>query len=74
MEMEYFVPPDESMDWYRYWVQERVAWYLRYGLRESRLRVREHAAEELSHYSSATSDLEYLFPIGWSEPRGREPR
>jgi glycyl-tRNA synthetase len=70
MEMEYFVPPDESMDWYRYWVQERVAWYLRYGLRESRLRVREHAAEELSHYSSATSDLEYLFPIGWSELEG----
>jgi glycyl-tRNA synthetase len=70
MEMEYFVPPDESMDWYRYWVQERVDWYLRYGLRESRLRVREHAAEELSHYSSATSDLEYLFPIGWSELEG----
>jgi glycyl-tRNA synthetase len=70
MEMEYFVPPDESMDWYRYWVQERVAWYLRYGLHESRLRVREHAAEELSHYSSATSDLEYLFPIGWSELEG----
>ncbi len=70
MEMEFFVPPDDSMDWYRYWVQERVAWYLRYGLRESMLRVREHTAEELSHYSSATSDLEYLFPIGWSELEG----
>jgi glycyl-tRNA synthetase len=70
MEMEYFVPPPEADRWYRYWVDERVAWYRRYGLRESHLRVREHAAEELSHYSSATSDLEYLYPIGWSELEG----
>jgi glycyl-tRNA synthetase len=70
MEMEYFVPPDEAEQWYRYWVQERVDWYRRYGLRDSHLRVREHTAEELSHYSSATSDLEYLFPIGWSELEG----
>ena len=70
MEMEYFVPPDQAAEWYRYWVDERVAWYRRYGLRESHLRVREHAAEELSHYSSATSDLEYRYPIGWSELEG----
>ena len=43
---------------------------VRYGLRESHLRVRPHDAEELSHYSSATSDIEYLFPIGWSELEG----
>jgi glycyl-tRNA synthetase len=70
MEMEYFVPPAEAEEWFRYWVDERVAWHLRYGLRESHLRVRPHDAEELSHYSSATSDLEYLFPIGWSELEG----
>ena len=70
MEMEYFVPPAEADEWYRYWVDERVAWYRRYGLRASHLRVREHNAEELSHYSSATSDLEYLYPIGWSELEG----
>jgi glycyl-tRNA synthetase len=70
MEMEFFVPPADAHEWYRYWVDERVAWYRRYGLRNSHLRVREHTAEELSHYSSATSDLEYLFPIGWSELEG----
>jgi glycyl-tRNA synthetase len=70
MEMEYFVPPAEAEEWFRYWVDERVAWHLRYGLRESHLRVRPHDAEELSHYSTATSDLEYLFPIGWSELEG----
>ncbi len=70
MEMEFFVPPADADQWYRYWVDERVSWYRRYGLRESHLRVREHTAEELSHYSSATSDLEYLYPIGWSELEG----
>src|SRR5687767_5386219 len=70
MEMEYFVPPDEGPEWYRYWVDERLAWHRRYGLRETHLRVREHDAEELSYYSSATSDIEYLFPIGWSELEG----
>jgi glycyl-tRNA synthetase len=70
MEMEYFVPPAEAQEWFRYWVDQRVAWHLRYGLRKSHLRVRPHDAEELSHYSSATSDLEYLFPIGWSELEG----
>ena len=60
----------EDEEWFRYWVEQRVAWHLRYGLRESHLRVRPHDAEELSHYSSATSDIEYLFPIGWSELEG----
>ena len=70
MEMEYFVPPAEVDRWFRYWIEERFAWYLRLGIRESHLRVRAHDAEELSHYSSATSDIEYLFPIGWSELEG----
>jgi glycyl-tRNA synthetase len=70
MEMEYFVPPAEAEEWYRYWIEERRSWYLRLGIRESHLRVRAHEADELSHYSSATSDIEYLFPIGWSELEG----
>src|SRR5437588_4389485 len=70
MEMEYFVPPGEAEEWYRYWIDERLNWYLRYGLRRSRLRVREHGPEERSHYSQGTSDIEYLYPIGWSELEG----
>ena len=70
MEMEFFVPPAEADEWYRYWVDERFAWHRRYGIRESHLRVRPHDADELSHYSSGTSDIEYLFPIGWSELEG----
>ncbi len=70
MEMEFFVPPDDAPTWFEYWVAERYSWYTRYGIRESHLRVRPHPAEELSHYSSATSDVEYLFPIGWSELEG----
>ena len=70
MEMEFFVPPAEAQQWFEFWVEERRRWYVELGLRESHLRVRPHEADELSHYSSATSDLEYLFPIGWSELEG----
>ncbi|MFL5963247.1 MAG: glycine--tRNA ligase [Gaiellaceae bacterium] len=70
MEMEFFVPPADAEEWYRYWIEQRVQWHLNLGLRESHLRVRAHGADELSHYSSATSDLEYLFPIGWQELEG----
>src|SRR6266540_7473364 len=70
MEMEYFVPPAEAEEWYRYWIDERRGWYERYGIRSSHLRIRPHKADELSHYSRGTSDIEYLFPIGWSELEG----
>jgi glycyl-tRNA synthetase len=70
MEMEFFVPPAEAEEWFRFWVEERLRWYARLGIRQSHLRVREHGQEELSHYSSATSDIEYLYPIGWSELEG----
>jgi glycyl-tRNA synthetase len=70
MEMEFFVPPDEAQRWYEYWCQERLDWYVRLGIARERLRLRPHDAEELSHYSSATSDVEYLYPIGWSELEG----
>jgi len=70
MEMEYFVPPAEAEQWYRYWIDARFEWYVKYGLRRSRLRVREHGPEERSHYSQGTSDIEYDYPIGWSELEG----
>jgi glycyl-tRNA synthetase len=70
MEMEFFVPPDDAEKWYAYWCQERLDWYVRLGIARERLRLRPHDAEELSHYSSGTSDVEYLYPIGWSELEG----
>jgi glycyl-tRNA synthetase len=70
MEMEYFVPPADAERWYRYWIDARFDWYLRFGLRRSRLRVREHGPDERSHYSQGTSDIEYEYPIGWSELEG----
>jgi glycyl-tRNA synthetase len=70
MEMEYFVPPDEAGKWYQYWCQERLDWYRELGIPGDLLRLREHDAEELSHYSSATSDVEFLFPWGWDELEG----
>src|SRR2546430_775806 len=70
MEMEYFVPPPDAQRWHDYWMEERMRWYTDLGLRPDHLRLRAHGADELSHYSSATSDIEYLFPIGWSELEG----
>jgi glycyl-tRNA synthetase len=70
MEMEFFVPPDEAEQWYRYWIDQRLNWHLGLGLRGDNVRVREHTAEERSHYSSGTSDIEYLYPIGWGELEG----
>ena len=70
MEMEYFVPPSESEHWYRYWCAERLAWYVELGMPADRLRLRPHTPDELSHYSSGTSDVEYLFPWGWDELEG----
>jgi glycyl-tRNA synthetase len=70
MEMEFFVPPDQAQQWYDYWREERLDWYVRLGISPERLRLREHDAEELSHYSSGTADVEYLYPIGWSELEG----
>jgi glycyl-tRNA synthetase len=70
MEMEFFVPPGQAPEWYAYWTDARRRWYENLGLRPDHLRLREHDADELSHYSSGTADVEYLFPIGWSELEG----
>jgi glycyl-tRNA synthetase len=70
MEMEFFVPPADATHWFEYWLEQRLGWHRSLGLREGNLRVREHDASERSHYSSATSDIEYLYPIGWQELEG----
>ena len=70
MEMEFFVPPAEAQDWYEYWCNERYQWYVDLGIDPEKLRMRPHDDDELSHYSSGTSDVEFLFPWGWGELEG----
>ena len=70
MEMEFFVPPAESAKWYEYWCETRMQWYIDLGIPADMLRLRAHDADELSHYSSGTSDIEFRFPWGWGELEG----
>jgi glycyl-tRNA synthetase len=70
MEVEFFVPPADSARWYEYWCNERLDWYVRHGIPREMLRLRPHDSDELSHYSSGTSDVEFLFPWGFDELEG----
>ena len=70
MELEYFVRPGEDDAWHERWINDRVRWFHELGVTPERLRLRPHDKDELSHYSKATSDIEYLFPMGWSELEG----
>jgi glycyl-tRNA synthetase len=77
MEIEYFVSPLETIEgrpadevWHERWIEARFAWYQRYGLRRDNLRLREHEKDELAHYAKRTVDIEYNFPMGWSELEG----
>jgi glycyl-tRNA synthetase len=70
MELEFFVPPDDSDEWFEYWCEVRRDWYLDLGMPADKLRLRVHEGDELSHYSTATSDVEFLFPWGWDELEG----
>jgi glycyl-tRNA synthetase len=63
MEIEFFCHPDSSPQWYQYWRDRRFRWYLELGLAGQRLQLREHDADELSHYSCGTADIEYAFPF-----------
>jgi len=63
MEIEFFCHPSQSAEWYRYWRDRRYRWYTGLGLASSRLRLRDHDADELSHYSCGTADIEYAFPF-----------
>ncbi|HET9052057.1 MAG TPA: glycine--tRNA ligase [Candidatus Dormibacteraeota bacterium] len=70
-EMEFFCKPGTDEEWFTYWTQERFRWFVEdVGIRESNLRLRPHAADELAHYSKAASDVEYRYPFGWGELEG----
>lgn len=70
MEVEFFVKPGEDETWYEYWLEERMGWYISLGIRKENLRLREHAKDELAHYAKRCHDVEYFFPMGWSELEG----
>jgi glycyl-tRNA synthetase len=70
MEMQFFVPPADGPRWFEYWCNERLDWYVRHGIPRDDLRLRPHEADELSHYSAGTSDVEYRFPWGFGELEG----
>jgi glycyl-tRNA synthetase len=71
MEMEFFVAPGTDDEWLDYWTKERMRWYTDLGIEESKLRLRQHDPDELSHYAKNTYDVEYEFPgMGWSELEG----
>jgi glycyl-tRNA synthetase len=70
MEMEFFVPPEEGPQWLEYWCRERLRWFVDLGIGEDQLRLRPHEADELSHYSAGTFDVEFAYPWGWGELEG----
>lgn len=67
MEMEFFCEPGTELDWFAYWKQFCMDWLYEIGVSKDKLRFRDHEAKELSHYSNATTDIEYEFPFGWGE-------
>ena len=70
MEIEFFVKPGEDEKWFEYWINERFQWYLDYGINKENLRLRPHEKTELAHYARGCTDVEYKFPMGWSELEG----
>jgi glycyl-tRNA synthetase len=70
MEIEFFVMPGTDEEWHQRWIDERFAWYPNYGIHKENIRLREHEKDELAHYAKRTADIEYLFPMGWSELEG----
>ena len=67
MELEFFCEPDTDLEWFAYWKEFCINWLKTLGLKDEELRVRDHSPEELSFYSKATTDIEFLFPFGWGE-------
>ncbi len=70
MELEFFVKPEEADKWFSYWVEERYNWYLKLKIKKENIRERKYSKEELAHYSSATTDIEYNFPWEFDELEG----
>ena len=67
MELEFFCKPDSDLEWFEYWKNYCIDWLKKLKIKEEYLRYRDHEKEELSHYSKATTDIEFLFPFGWGE-------
>ncbi|MGG3913381.1 glycine--tRNA ligase [Rossellomorea vietnamensis] len=67
MELEFFCKPGEDLEWFSYWREFCKNWLLNLGMSEDNMRLRDHDQDELSHYSNATTDIEYKFPFGWGE-------
>ena len=67
MELEFFCKPGTDLEWFAYWKETCKNWLLSLGMQEEHLKLRDHEKEELSHYSNATTDFEFLFPFGWGE-------
>ena len=70
MEMQYFIHPKEDEKWFDYWMEKRIGFYERMGIRRSKLRFHQHGPDELAHYCKNAFDIEYEFPFGWSEFEG----
>ncbi|NLL44134.1 MAG: glycine--tRNA ligase [Mollicutes bacterium] len=67
MELEFFCKPGTELEWFKYWKDYCYNWLLSLGINKENIRLRDHSKEELSHYSNATTDIEYKFPFGWGE-------
>ena len=67
MELEFFCKPGEEIKWFEYWKKFCIDWLKCLDIKEENMKIRDHSEEELSHYSNATTDIEYLFPFGWGE-------
>ncbi len=70
MEIEFFVKPGTDEEWFNYWLEERLNWYVKLGIKRENLQLRQHAEGELAHYARLCSDIDYLFPMGWAELEG----
>jgi glycyl-tRNA synthetase len=70
MEIEYFIKPETDEKWFDYWVNERLNWYKKLGVKEENMRLRPHDSEELAHYAKCCSDIQFLFPMEWAELEG----
>jgi glycyl-tRNA synthetase len=70
MEIEFFVKPGTDKEWFDYWVEERLNWYVSLGIKKENLKLREHTKEELAHYARECYDINYLYPMGWAEMEG----
>ena len=70
MEIEFFVKPGSDKEWFDYWLEERLNWYVKLGIKKENLKLRQHMKKELAHYAKECYDIEYLFPMGWAELEG----